>query len=315
MFVDYFKLREQPFGSTPDPRFLFQSASHREALASLYCAFYANRGFTTLIAAPGMGKTTLLFEFLNHIRNRARTVFLFNTFCGPDDLMSCILRDCSVEPSRSVADRYCQINTLLSVEARAGRPVVLVIDEAQNLPAHTLEAIRMLTNFETPRSKLMQILLAGQPQLAHMLARPDLSQLRQRISTFCRIAPFSKAETRAYVEHRLKFAGYSGKQLFTSKALDLITETCFGTPRVINTVCFNSLCLCRARRFTQVDEAMVSEAVADLQLADRRPKLAVPDQRGEPISRLSQVKEPKAEPRRTRASYLAEVWQEYLLHW
>src|SRR5579872_6178312 len=138
MFVKYFNLTEQPFGSTPDPRFLFQSESHREALASLYCAFYANRGFTALIAEPGMGKTTLLFEFLERARGSAKTVFLFNTFCGPDDVVTYILRDSGITPGLTVADRYQQINDMLGAEAKAGRPVVLVVDEAQNLSTHTL---------------------------------------------------------------------------------------------------------------------------------------------------------------------------------
>jgi len=266
MFIKYFKLAEQPFGTTPDPRFLFHSDSHREALASLYCAFYANRGFTALIAEPGMGKTTLLFEFLEHIKGCAKTVFLFNTFCGPDDIVTYILRDSGVVPGPTVADRYHQINETLGAEARKGRPVVLVIDEAQNLSPHTLEGIRLLTNFETTRSKLIQVVLAGQPQLADTLARPDLAQLRQRIFTICRIAPLSPAETRAYVQHRLTFAGYKGNDLFSPAAFDLIAQASSGIPRVINTLCFNSLCLCRARESQQVDEAMVNEAMADLEL-------------------------------------------------
>jgi len=275
MFIKYFKLAEQPFGTTPDPRFLFHSDSHREALASLYCAFYANRGFTALIAEPGMGKTTLLFEFLEHIKGCSKTVFLFNTFCGPDDIVTYILRDSGVVPGPTVADRYHQINETLGAEARKGRPVVLVIDEAQNLSPHTLEGIRLLTNFETTRSKLIQVVLAGQPQLADTLARPDLAQLRQRIFTVCRIAPLSLAETRAYVQHRLTFAGYKGNELFSPAAFDLIAEASTGIPRVINTLCFNSLCLCRARESQQVDEAMVKEAMADLEL-ERLPIVPVP---------------------------------------
>ncbi|MGC2613418.1 MAG: AAA family ATPase [Terracidiphilus sp.] len=271
MFLKYFKLAEQPFGATPDPRFLFHSNSHREALASLYCAFYANRGFATLIAEPGMGKTTLLFEFLEHIKECAKTVFLFNTFCGPDDIVTYILRDSGVEPGPTIADRYHQINQLLSAEARKGRPVVLVIDEAQNLSPHTLEGIRLLTNFETTRSKLIQVVLAGQPQLADTLARPDLAQLRQRIFTLCRIAPLSAAETRAYIQHRLSFAGYRGSELFSPEAFNLIAEASSGIPRVINTLCFNSLCLCCARKSQQVDAAMVNDALADLELENVPP--------------------------------------------
>lgn len=266
MFEKYFKLADQPFGATPDPRFLFQTGSHREALASLYTGFYGNRGFTVLIAEPGMGKTTLLFDFLDHIRDRAKTVFLFDTLCGPQDILSLILQDLGLQPGQSVAERHRQLNEFLASQARADRRVVLVIDEAQNLSLESLEAVRLLTNFETSRSKLMQIVLAGQPQLADHLARPEVSQLLQRVSTMCRLTPFSPDETTAYIQHRLKMAGYTGGPVFTSDALRRIAKTSGGTPRIINTLCFNSLCLCRARETRLVDEATVAEAIADLQL-------------------------------------------------
>src|SRR6266567_4923891 len=211
MFLDHFHFAEQPFGATPDPRFLFPSASHREALASLYCGYVANRGFTALIAKPGLGKTTLLFEFLRKTKDRARTASIFNTLCDGHDLISGVLRDCGVEPSTRLSDCYCQLNMFLASEARADRRVVLVVDEAQNLSAEALEAIRLLTNFETPTTKLMQIVLAGQPQLAENLAKPEMAQLLQRISTVCRIMPFSVTEVAAYIDHRLRVAGYSGK--------------------------------------------------------------------------------------------------------
>lgn len=269
MFLQYFKLADQPFGATPDPGFLYQGASHREALASLYCALYGNRGFTALIAGPGMGKTTLLFEFLEHIRDRAKTVFLFNTLCEPDDLLSNVLGDLGITPGASNTDKHRQLNELLATEAMAGRRVVLVIDEAQNLSTRALEAVRLLTNFETPRAKLMQIVLAGQPQLANNLSKPEAAQLLQRISTVCHLKPFNPEEVGAYIQHRLKVAGSDGRQLFTSNALGLIGEASHGIPRVINTLCFNSLCLCRARRAKVVEESLVAEAAADLQLTPR----------------------------------------------
>jgi general secretion pathway protein A len=296
MFLKYFQFSEQPFGTTPDPRFLFHSNSHREALASLDCAFHANRGFAALIAEPGMGKTTLLFEFLEHIRNLARTIFFFNRFCGTDDIVAYILRDSGVEPAPTATDRYRQMNELIGAEARKGRPVVLVIDEAQNLSSRALEDIRLLTNFETTRSKLIQVFLAGQPQLAEVLARPDLDQLRQRVFAICRIPPLSTGETRGYIEHRLRFAAYQGNDLFSAAALDLIAQASTGIPRVINTLCFNSLCLCRAKECHQVDEAMVKEAILDLELKDipsSRYKIS-PQQQGKRPWDLSSMSHPAA---------------------
>ncbi len=284
MYVEYFKFAKQPFGSTPDPSFLFQGDSHREALASLYCAFYANRGFTALIAEPGMGKTTLLFEFLDHIR--ARTVFLFNTLCDPSELLSLILRDLGITPSQSAADQYLQLNDVLIAEARAGRRFVLVIDEAQNLSARALEAVRLLTNFETTQAKLMQVVLAGQPQLADILSKPEVTQLRQRISTICRLAPLTPTGVSAYIEHRLLVAGRPQRDLFTPTAISLIARESRGIPRIINTLCFNSLCLCRARNATQVNEGMVAETIRDLQLPATNTTMTVQEPIANAISKV-----------------------------
>ena len=285
MFVEYFKLAKQPFGSTPDPSFLFQGETHREALASLYCAFYGNRGFTALIAEPGMGKTTLLFEFLDHIR--ARTVFLFNTLCDPSELLSLILRDLGITPSESAADQYLQLNTVLIAEARAGRRFVLVIDEAQNLSTRALEAVRLLTNFETTQAKLMQVVLAGQRQLADTLSRPEVTQLKQRISTICKLDPLAPTEVSAYIQHRLVLAGGAQRDLFTLPAINLIAQASQGIPRTINTLCFNSLCLCRAHNSSQVNEEMVSEVLKDLQLPVTNPVVIIPEPIQDRVSRAS----------------------------
>jgi general secretion pathway protein A len=168
MLLEYFGFSEDPFGSTPDPRFLYASPTHREALASLQYGFSSNRGFTALIAPPGMGKTTLLFRFLEDIRMSARSVFLFNidSQCEPRELVAYILRDLGIAPGSSGAEMHDQLARVLVAEARAGRKAVIVIDEAQNLPDAAQETVRLLTNFETPRAKLMQVGLAGQPQLA-----------------------------------------------------------------------------------------------------------------------------------------------------
>jgi hypothetical protein len=159
-----------------------------------------------------------------------------------------------------------QLSGVLVAEARAGRGMVVVIDEAQNLSDAALEMVRLLTNFETPRAKLMQIVLAGQTQLSEKLMQPSLVQLRQRISTICRLEALSAEETTAYIEHRLKFAGYGGDPLFTKDALKEITEAGQGIPRTINTLCFNALSLCCALKRKQVDGRMAAEVISDQQL-------------------------------------------------
>lgn len=267
MLTRYFGFQEEPFGATPDPRFLYSSRTHREALASLQYAFRSNRGITALIAPPGMGKTTLLFEFLQQVRDTARTAFLFNSLSDPADLLRSISAEIDLPPQDSIWSMLQQLNSELLITARSGRRFVVIVDEAQNLSEEALETLRMLTNFETARAKLMQIVLSGQPQLGVMLLQPNLVQLRQRISTLCRLEPFSREETEAYIGHRLAVAGYTGSSLFTSAALALIDVESEGIPRNINTLCFNALSLSHALRKTKVDSAIVEEVLQDLRLA------------------------------------------------
>lgn len=271
MLLGCFGLSDDPFGVTPEPRFLFHSNTHREALASLKCGFYGNRGFTALIAPPGLGKTTLLQCFLGETRDFARSAFLFNIDgqCEPRELIHSILRDLGITPAETATEMHEQLNALLVEEARSGRPVVIVVDEAQNLSDAALEALRLLSNFETARGKLMHIILAGQPQLSEKLMGPALVQLRQRITTISLLDPLSAEETRAYIAHRLTLAGYCGDSLFTSEAVRLISEASQGIPRMINTLCFNALLICRALNKKQVDVSMVEEAIADLGLTSR----------------------------------------------
>ena len=279
MLSQYFGFQEDPFGSTPDPRYLYPSETHREAMASLKYGFFSNRGFTAMIAPPGMGKTTLLFRFLEDIRETSRSIFLFDIDpgCEPREFVGYILRDLGITPGKGSAEMHEQLSEALVRETRAGRKFVIVIDEAQNLSDAVLERVRLLTNFETSRGKLMQIVLSGQPQLSDKLMQPSLLQLRQRISTICRLEPLSAEETAAYIGYRLKQAGYDGEPLFADDALKLITEASQGTPRAINNLCFNALSLCRALNRKQVDGTMVSEVIADLQLTpqSKKPTVAV----------------------------------------
>jgi len=298
MLSQYFGFQEDPFGSTPDPRYLYPSETHREAMASLKYGFFSNRGFTAMIAPPGMGKTTLLFRFLEDIRETSRSIFLFDIDpgCEPREFVGYILRDLGITPGKGSAEMHEQLSEALVRETRAGRKFVIVIDEAQNLSDAVLERVRLLTNFETSRGKLMQIVLSGQPQLSDKLMQPSLLQLRQRISTICRLEPLSAEETIAYIGYRLKQAGYDGVPLFADDALKLITEASQGTPRTINNLCFNALSLCRALNRKQVDGTMVSEVIADLQLTpqSREPIMAVDE------AEAKQASEPHDKKRATR---------------
>src|SRR6202166_4073419 len=209
MFLDFYKLKAQPFGVTPDPRFLYLGQSHREALASLYYGIEANRGFVALIAPPGLGKTTLTFQLLQKLQQASRTVFLFQTQCNSKELFHYVLNGLGVNAEgMELVSMHNKLNEILCREMLAGRRFVLAIDEAQNLDPEGLEMIRLLSNFETPGTKMLQILLIGQPQLRPKLATPELEQLQQRISVFAKLEPFGEQEITHYIAHRLQVAGY-----------------------------------------------------------------------------------------------------------
>jgi type II secretory pathway predicted ATPase ExeA len=267
MVLDYYNLKEQPFGVTPDPRYLYYSPIHREALATLSYGIRSGRGFMSLIAEPGMGKTTILFQLLRELEASTRTVFLFQTLCTPKELLQALLRDLGVDDGDNVIRMQQKLNDVLLLEARRGRRVVVVIDEAQNLDDSALESVRMLSNFETSSDKLLQIVLAGQPRLREKLASPHLLQLRQRMSIFARLHPFSAEETRRYVSHRLEVAGYHFKTpLFTQQAGSLIAKHSEGIPRNINNICFNALSLGYVLKQKTIEEDVIRESLVDLDL-------------------------------------------------
>jgi general secretion pathway protein A len=267
MFLKFYGLREQPFGVTPDPRFLYLSRAHREALASLYCGIDAGRGFLALIAGPGMGKTTLLFHLLEKFRGEARTAFLFQTQCDSREFMRFLLAELGCETyEQDFVRMHDEFNKFLLQEARAGRRFIIVIDEAQNLDSSVLETIRLLSDFETPKAKLLQIILVGQPELADKLASRKLLQLRQRISVLSGLSPLSIEETRAYIDHRLRIAGYSGDPLFTAEAMQVVAQFTEGIPRNINNLCFSALSLGCALGEKLIGISVVEEVIADMDI-------------------------------------------------
>ena len=265
MFLDFYKLRDQPFGVTPDPRYLYFSPGHREALASMFYGIETGRGFLSLVAEPGMGKTTLLFQLLQRWKGYVHSAFLFQTQCDSRELIRYLLDDLGIEnKGEDIVRMHSELNEFLFRETKAGRRVVVFIDEAQNLSDTVLETVRLLSDFEAPGKKLLQIILAGQPALAQRLARPSLVQLHQRIAVQTRLDALPAGETVRYIQHRLKVAGYQGPELFTHDALELIAERSRGIPRLINNVCFNALSLGCAMRMRQIDASVAKEAAEDL---------------------------------------------------
>ena len=275
MFLQFYGLNHQPFGATPDSRCLYPAPSHREALASLYVAIQNDRGFAALIAEPGMGKTTLLFRLLERLRQTSRTVFLFQTQCNSREFFAYLMANLGCDSAGDdVVTMHARLNEILLKEARAGRRFVLIVDEAQNLDDSVLETIRLLSDFETPSRKLMQIVLAGQPQLAEKLSRPNLVQLRQRISVISRLERLSALDVRRYIEYRLKDAGCQGEELFTPDAIALIARHSKGNPRTINHLCFGALTLGYANQKKKIGCSIIREAASDMGLRNSSPLCA-----------------------------------------
>jgi general secretion pathway protein A len=267
MFLDFYKLRDQPFGVTPDPRYLYFSPGHREALASLFYGIETGRGFLSLVAEPGMGKTTLLFQLLQRWKGYVHSAFLFQTQCDSRELIRYLLDDLGLKSDgEDIVKMHSELNDFLYRETKAGRRVVVFIDEAQNLSDAVLETVRLLSDFEAPDRKLLQIILAGQPELARRLSRPGLTQLCQRIAVQARLDALPAGEVARYVHHRLRVAGYEGSELFTPGAMELISERSRGVPRLINNLCFNALSLGCAMRQRQIDAGVVKEAAGDLSM-------------------------------------------------
>jgi general secretion pathway protein A len=257
-------MAENPFAGTPDPKYFYESPTHAEAKSSLIVGLECGVGFQALIAPPGMGKTTILFDVMQQFEPVARTALLFQPRGDYRDVLRYLLSELGDHAGPEFLAIQERVNELLLREHEAGRRTIVVVDEAQSLDSETLETLRLLSNFETPSEKLLQIVLAGQPQLAKNLADPCLHQLHQRISILKTLVPLDMHETEKYIQHRLWVAGYGGESLFTSAAIKLIWETSYGVPREINTLCFNAILLVTALKKKRIDEDILSEVIADL---------------------------------------------------
>jgi general secretion pathway protein A len=271
MYLSFYGLTEQPFGVTPNPKFLYHGKNHREVLASLIYAIEADLGFSTLIAEPGMGKTTLLMYLLEQYRNTARTAFIFHTQCNAIELLRYLLQEFNerVDEQHDQVVLYDRLRRILTTEARAGRRVLVVIDEAQNLGSSPLEAVRLLSDFETSERKLIHIIVAGQEQLYKTLTGAGMRQLLQRMPVVNHLRRFTLAETSAYINHRLALAGRK-EDLFTSSAIESVHYYTNGVPREINRFCFNALSTGFAIRTPLIDGSIIREVASDLALMNGR---------------------------------------------
>ena len=243
MYLDYYGFAEKPFAITPNPRFIFFSKIHKEAFALLLYGINGRFGFIELIGEVGTGKTTVLRTMLNQLGDDTyRIALIFNPSRTAVDLMRAINREYGIPAdSENIADLLEELNRFLLRESSAGRTVVLVIDEAQNLPPQVLEQVRLISNLETDTDKLIQIVLAGQPELAKVLEKPELRQLNQRIALRYRLTPLSREDAFAYIGHRIAVAGGGNRVSFTAAAVALLYRFSGGIPRIINILCDRAL--------------------------------------------------------------------------
>ncbi|MBI4335336.1 MAG: AAA family ATPase [Candidatus Omnitrophica bacterium] len=243
MYTNFYGLKENPFNVTSDPNFLFMSSRHREALAFLTYGIDHRKGFLEITGEIGTGKTTLCKALLNRFDARVKTAFVINPDLSELQLLESIAGDFGLElPKRSnKLAIFHLLNRFLIHQLSLKNNVVLIIDEAQNLRTTILEQIRLLSNLETEKEKLIQIVLVGQPQLRDKLNSPGLAQLRQRIGIRYHIAPLDRKEIGGYIEHRLKVAGSDGGIRFSDEAIDEIYRFSEGIPRLINMICDRAL--------------------------------------------------------------------------
>src|SRR5215813_1050833 len=270
MYLTFYGLTDKPFNATPDPRFLYMTPGHREALAQLLYGTQERKGFIVLIGKVGTGKTTLLHALWQRLKDQSAISFVVNSTLPFDGLLEYVLEDLGVtKTGESRAQRLIALNNFLIKREREGYNTILIIDEAQNLDVATLEQIRLLSNFETPTRKLLQILLVGQPELKNRLDLPELRQLKQRVGLRCHIPPLTLEETRAYIRTRLRVAGARDLGLFTDAAVDRISAYAGGIPRLVNTVCDHCLLFGYAKQNRAINRHIVDRAIEYLEEGTR----------------------------------------------
>lgn len=271
MYCEFYGFREKPFNITPNPRFIFLSKNHREAFAHLLYGIDNHGGFIELTGEVGTGKTTVLRTLFEQLDERGhRTALIFNPCLSALELMKSINREFAIPwEGLSSAELLDALNRFLLAENSAGRTVILVIDEAQNLEPRVLEQVRLISNLETKTDKLIQIVLAGQPELKKLLGRPELRQLAQRITVSYHLLPMDFEDTRAYIEHRLEVAGDWRAAVFTPQALKRVFRHSGGVPRLINIVCDRALLFGYIEESREISGRMVQAAITEIRREER----------------------------------------------
>jgi general secretion pathway protein A len=277
MYTRHYGLREKPFSLTPDPRYLYLSASHREALAHLLYGIEQGEGFIAVTGEVGTGKTTLCRTLLERVGTDAEVAYLFNPRLDGLELLQAVHRELDLSLDGTRAELLDRLNRFLLDTSRRGRRVLVLVDEAQNLPVETLEELRLLSNLETSTEKLIQIVLFGQPELDDLLDSHELRQLRQRIGVRWRLDPLTEPEAGDYVRHRLRVAAGADSDLFSPAALRELRRRSRGVPRLVNLLADRALLAGYADGSVRVERAHVGRAAREiLRARDRRRALDGP---------------------------------------
>jgi len=305
MYNSYFGFRESPFSITPDPRFFYTNPVYLEAYANLRYGIEAKKGFIVITGEVGTGKTTLLRKLLRSLEDTVHSVFIFNTYLTFPELLQITLHDLGLAPKdASKVTMLQELNDYLIKQLKQGHTVAMLIDEAQNLSAEVLEDLRLLSNLETDREKLLQIVLVGQPELEAKLDQPTIRQLKQRVALQCRLDPLKDEEVGPYIDFRLRAAGYEGKGLFHRDAIQQIAFYSKGIPRLMNIICDGALLIAYAESRKIVPADIIKQVARDLrigseaQITNADPTLALfaPDTKRQTFIR----KPPKAVPDKAR---------------
>jgi type II secretory pathway predicted ATPase ExeA len=268
MYEQHFGLKESPFSITPDPRFFYANAVYLEAYANLRYGIEAKKGFIAVTGEVGTGKTTLLRKLMLSLNKTIQTVLVFNTDVTFNELLRVILRDLGLPTAgKDRLGMVEELNDYLIEQLEHGQTVCLLIDEVQHLSDESLEGLRLLSNLETDRQKLLQIVLMGQPELQAKLDQPHLRQLKQRIAIRCEIARLRDDEVGSYINFRLRVAGCENHELFHTEAIEKIAIYSKGIPRLINVICDNALLIAFAASQRNVSTDVIGEVVRDLRLA------------------------------------------------
>lgn len=274
MYCRFYGLRERPFNVTADPAFFYSSKKHKEALSHLFYGVSQRKGLIVLTGEIGTGKTTLCRFFINQLAKNIKTAFVLNPQYSENQLLEVIVNDFGIRAKKSSRlSLVSELNKFLLHESSAGNNVVLIIDESQNLKPKMLEHVRLLSNLETEKDKLLQIILVGQPELNDRLNLYNLRQLKQRVMVMFHISPLDEDEVRSYIGHRLNIAGSNNRPEFTEEAVRMVCEFSAGIPRVINTLCDRALLAGFVSETYTIDSNIIkkcSEELAGLPTGERQ---------------------------------------------